>query len=117
MALSTMLATLYHFITRLFLASDLESVRISTTDETLIYFSINLLTGFLVGVTVAVSEASNKVDYVDSKGIVNSIGIWFLNALLLAAIGFYWGRGSHGSPASNEARVPLAQESPYTEKL
>jgi hypothetical protein len=115
-AISTALSFLYHFVTRALLESELLLAKVTESDETLIYFSVNLMTGFLVGVTVAVSNPAGKIDRLDGQGIAYSIGIWFLNAILMGLVGFKW-TAEEGDMSSRyeSASVPFAGASSYTD--
>jgi hypothetical protein len=115
-AISTMLSFAYHFVTGLAIRSELDLVKVSVADESLIYFALNLLSGFLIGVTVAVSNPRNKINGFDGTGLAYSIGIWFLNAILLGVVGFVWTKdGLEISKRYESAEVPFATGSTYTD--
>jgi hypothetical protein len=115
-AISTILSLFYHHITRSLLSEEFERAHVLESDETLIYFAVNLMTGFLVGVTVAVSNLSGKIDRLDSQGVAYSVAVWFLNAILLGLAGSkFTSDEGVGSSKYQSASVPFAASSTYTD--
>jgi hypothetical protein len=115
MAISTLLSTAYPFFTRRFLATQLELAQLSRTDELVLYFAINLLTGLLSGVIVAASNTHQRMDIVDGNAIVNSIGIWVLNALLMIGCGLLWPRPPGEMESKYDSGAGYSTPEYYTE--
>jgi hypothetical protein len=117
-AVSTVLSNYYQYITRLFIPTVLESARVEASDERLLYFAVNLFSGFFIGIAVGASDPVNKLGYMDGKGLAYSVVIWFFNAIVMAMIGVKWGRSEVDIGAKYvSSGVPFAAGSNYTDVL
>jgi hypothetical protein len=117
-AVSTVLSNYYQYITRCLIGRILDGAGVQASDERLLYFAVNLFSGFFIGVAVGVSDPTNKGGYMDGTGIAYSVAIWFFNAIVLGLIGLKWGRSEKDIGAKYESSgVPFATASTYTDEL
>jgi uncharacterized membrane protein HdeD (DUF308 family) len=118
-SVSTLISNLYHPIVHLAMPDLLSDAEVTQSEEQLVYFVINMLSGLLIGILVGISDPENKIPYMDRTGITNSIGIWFLNGILCALIGVRWARKTHAIAGQYiSSTTPLTPErSPYTQEL
>jgi hypothetical protein len=68
-AVSTVLSNYYQYITRCLIGGILDGAGVQASDERLLYFAVNLFSGFFIGVAVGASNPTNKSGYMDGTGI------------------------------------------------
>ena len=86
MGMATALGNTYTLFTRCCLGDVMEDAQVTRAEESLMYFSVNLMVGFLVGAMSGLSPNQTSVT-IDTKGLVYTIGFWFLGALLMMVVG------------------------------
>jgi hypothetical protein len=64
--------------------------------ESLLYFTLNLVSGFLNGIAAGVSKRSHKISGIDGTAIAYSVAVWFVSAALMGWLGFLFARKSRG---------------------
>jgi hypothetical protein len=94
-AVSLVFALRYHLLGHCLLGKVLDRSGFSPTNQCLVFFALNLFTGFLTGICAAVGEKADDRDSFDVTSITYSIGIWILNALLLAGCGYFLASGTN----------------------
>lgn len=99
------------FVTRKVFGPLLTSTSFDEKQETLLYLAINILYALLLALVCAAPK-STKTTSLCAGAIVNSIGIWFLNALIGLAVGYVLTtKAGSAGPASMAA--PIASGSDY----
>jgi hypothetical protein len=114
-AVSVLLSGYYDVVTKRVIWAILTNAQISTGDECLFYFAANLFSGFLIGITVGHSGARHKVGPMDGTGVAYAVGIWFLNALVLAVFGWVIAEEKADIAGKYQsAAVPIMTDATYT---
>jgi hypothetical protein len=115
-AVSVLLSNYYDVVTGHALSTLLANAQIGAGDERLFYFATNLFSGFLIGVTVAQSAVGHKVVAFDGRAIAYAIGIWILNAFLLAIFGWVISKDRTDIIGKyKSAAVPIMSDATYTD--
>jgi uncharacterized membrane protein HdeD (DUF308 family) len=110
-AVSTLVSSFYPRITACAIPQVLADAKVTQSEERLVYFVAHMFSGLLVGVLVGISDPENKVQYLDTHGLTNSIGIWFLNGVLLALLGLLWAwKSAPNAGAYVSSATPLSPE-------
>ena len=91
MGLATAFGNTYTLFTRCILKDVMEDAQVTRAEESLMYFSVNLMVGFLLGAMSGLSPNQTGVT-IDTKGLVYTIGFWFLDALLMMVVGYLLSR-------------------------
>jgi hypothetical protein len=111
-AVSSLLSLSYRFATRFFFQRALLVHGIHDSDEDLLYFATNLLASFIAALVVSASAPENKKRAFDSVGFTYSIGVWFLNGILFAALGWRLARPSHDPISVYDSTPALVADAP-----
>jgi hypothetical protein len=105
-SVSTSLSLFYQFFTRCCFSSVFED-RVAPHEEGLVYFSVNVLSGFLVGLVAAFGKRGTQEKALDPTKIGYTVGIWILNVISMALTGCFWGSNSSSLKSLNK-RVVLS---------
>lgn len=84
--LSSVLALQWHFLTGIVFREVLDQTQFTLKDENIIYIAANLLTSLFIALVIPATSASTN-DSRCGAGIVNSIGIWFVGAIISGLLG------------------------------
>lgn len=86
-AMCTMIGNLWHLVTKYVMADVLETAALKDSDESLLYFAVNMIVGFALGTMSALSKHQTGPT-IDGTAISYTIGFWFLHAILMTAVGY-----------------------------
>lgn len=86
-AICSMIGHLWHFLTSYVIADVLETAGLKDSDESLIYFAVNMLIGFLLGAMSALSKYQTH-DGIDGTAVSYTIAFWFIHGILMAIVGY-----------------------------
>jgi hypothetical protein len=108
-ALSSLLSLLFPFATARCSPTALLLHGIHDWDERLLYFIINLTMGLLNGLVVGLSGRGRKIEGFDHKGLLYSLPVWFVSAVIHASAGFGLASNFRDRTPSYDAAPPLAR--------